>query len=157
MGLDMYLSKRTYLGANYEHRNVKVNLEVHKEGKKVDIGINPKKATYIEEEAIYWRKANAIHQWFVDNCQDGVDDCKEADVELEDLIKLRNLCKRVTNDNSLAKELLPTHSGFFFGSTDYDEWYFKDIEETYEMLDELINNHKEAPGFYVSYSYTSSW
>ena len=24
----------------------------------------------------YWRKANAIHSWFVENCQDGVDECQ---------------------------------------------------------------------------------
>lgn len=37
----------------------------------------------------YWRKANAIHNWFVENAQDGVDNCGTYEVErylLEDLL-----------------------------------------------------------------------
>ena len=41
---------------------------------------------------------------------------------------IRLICDKVLDDNSLAEELLPTRSGFFFGSTDYDEWYFEDIK-----------------------------
>jgi len=157
MGLDMYLSKKTFLGGNYEHRKVKVNLEVYKEDKKAKTGVDSSKVTSIEEEVFSWRKANAIHQWFVDKCQDGRDECQEAHVTLEDLTELRDICKQIIDDNNLAEELLPTSSGFFFGSTEYDEWYFKNIKETYEMLDELIYSHNEASGFYVDYYYSSSW
>jgi hypothetical protein len=40
------------------------------------------------EEVMYWRKANQIHKWFVDNVQDGVDDCKEYWVSEEKLQEL---------------------------------------------------------------------
>ena len=30
---------------------------------------------YEDNQIASWRKANAIHKWFVDNVQDGVDDC----------------------------------------------------------------------------------
>ena len=36
----------------------------------------------------YWRKANAVHNWFVDNVQDGNDGCKHYWVSKEDLQKL---------------------------------------------------------------------
>ena len=39
------------------------------------------------EEVGYWRKANQIHKWFVDNVQDGVDDCGEYKVTKEQLIE----------------------------------------------------------------------
>lgn len=78
----------------------------------------------------YWRKANEIHRWFVDTCQDGVDDCEEYEVHPEQLMDLIDRCEQITVDHSLAQDLLPTQGGFFFGSTDYDEWYFNDLEET---------------------------
>ena len=60
MGLDMYLTKRTWVGLNYEHNR----------------------------ETGYWRKANHIHQWFVENIQDGNDDCREYYVPRERLKEL---------------------------------------------------------------------
>lgn len=36
-------------------------------------------------------------------------------------------------------ELLPTASGFFFGGTDYDEWYFKDVEDTIKIINDVLD------------------
>lgn len=85
----------------------------------------------IVDEVAYWRKANAIHEWFVENVQNGEDDC-EAHRELtrSDLTKLIGLCKKVLKNSDLAPELLPTQDGFFFGGTQYDDWYFKDLRTT---------------------------
>jgi len=106
------------------------------------------------DQIVSWRKANAIHKWFVDNVQDGVDDCGEYKVTKEHLIELHNACNDVLNDNHLAESLLPTQSGFFFGNTAYDDWYFNDIEETKRIIDEILE--------YKSYClddlyYSSSW
>ena len=58
---------------------------------------------YIAEQIGYWRKANAIHQWFVDNVQDGEDDCDyHREVTEEDLIALRDLCVDVINHSPMA-------------------------------------------------------
>jgi hypothetical protein len=101
-----------------------------------------------------WRKANAIHKWFVDNVQDGVDDCGEYKVTKEHLIRLYNTCSDILIDQKLAKSLLPTQSGFFFGNTDYDTWYYNDIENTKRIIDEILE--------FKSYCldelyYSSSW
>ena len=39
----------------------------------------------IFEEVAYWLKANHIHNWFVQNLQDGVDECQYVFVEEDDL------------------------------------------------------------------------
>ena len=154
MGLDSYLTKKTYIGAEYDHRNVEVKaVDITIDGKPVKI--NAKKLSYIEEAAMYWRKANHIHQWFVNNCQGGEDDCRTADVSLDDLKKLLDVCKAVQADHTKAPELLPTQSGFFFGGTDYDEYYFQSIDNTVIELEELIANHDEDMD--IDYSYHSSW
>ena len=172
MGLDMYLSRKKYIGANYEHRGITGNINIKQGNKEIPIDFN--KVSYIEESVGYWRKANAIHKWFVDKCQDGVDDCKPYYVSTEDLEELLNICKeikekvvmkkgkiangqKITEDGwvdiledgeyvsnpEICEELLPTGDGFFFGSTAYDEWYMNDIDNTIKMLEEILKEEKE--------------
>ena len=110
------------------------------------------KSMSVEMEVAYWRKANAIHAWFVENCQGGEDDCRTSHVTREQLENLMNVCKEVRDDHDKADDLLPTRSGFFFGSTDYDEYYFTDIKNTIKQLKKVLalDNTWE---FY----YASSW
>lgn len=57
----MYLTKKVYISFD-EREKLKISgIE----------GVNPEKVEYIEEEFGYWRKANAVHKWFVDNVQNG--------------------------------------------------------------------------------------
>ena len=54
----------------------------------------------------------------------------------------------------VAAEYLPTQSGFFFGGTEYDQWYMEDIESTIEILTEVL---KETDFDNQMVVYTSSW
>ena len=65
-------------------------------------------------------------------------DCVAFPLTREQLIKLRDDCAAVLNGDVLAEEVLPTSDGFFFGNTEYDEWYFKDLEYTYKEVDRVI-------------------
>lgn len=150
MGLDMYLNKRTYV-QNWEHQSAEEKHEVVVTRGGQPTKIDPKKVKYIIEEAGYWRKANQIHKWFVENVQNGVDNCGEYYVDSSDLKKLLELCKQVEADNSLAESLLPSASGFFFGGTEYDEWYFNDISNTIQILEEALEDERGE------YYYSSSW
>lgn len=183
MGLDMYLSKRTYV-QNWDHQAPKDRHKiVTKLGGRPHPTIRPERVSYIIEQVAYWRKANAIHKWFVDNVQDGVDECQESYVTTEQLAELVGLCKQVlatveTVDGTLnvgtrftpeggveqltqpgkqiaqagiAQELLPTQSGFFFGGTDYDEFYLDDLRSTVEQLEPLL---AERDG---DFYYRASW
>lgn len=47
------------------------------------------------EEVGYWRKANQIHKWFVDNVQNGIDNGDRYKVTREQLEDLLYLCKEV--------------------------------------------------------------
>lgn len=142
MGLDMYLTAERFIWHNEQ--------ELVPDLTALDIPPTAEIST-ITVRAGCWRKANAIHKWFVDNIQDGVDECQKSYVSYEELHELQLLCKQVLADRSLAKSLLPTKSGFFFGSTDYDEWYFKDLEHTVEIIDKLPDPAK------FDFYYQSSW
>lgn len=118
----------------------------------------------------YWRKANQIHNWFVENIQDGVDDCNyHREVTEEDLMELLNACQivlrscdlvagednvEVVENSSVAEELLPTASGFFFGSYGYDEWYVEDLRNTIDIINKVLETTDfETQMLY----YISSW
>jgi hypothetical protein len=151
MGLDMYLSKKTYV-KQWDHQSPeeKYEVTVTKGGKPIE-NIKSNKVSYIVEEAGYWRKANQIHRWFVENVQHGEDNCGEYYVDSDKLAELLELCKKVKADHSLAEELLPSASGFFFGGTEYDEWYFNDIDNTITILEECLEDERG------DYYYSSSW
>ena len=75
-------------------------------------------------------------------------------------MNLLEVCKKVKEDPSKAEELLPTTEGFFFGSTDYNEYYMKDIDYTIEILEEAISEYElEAANkrYNGDYFYSSSW
>lgn len=110
------------------------------------------KSYCVMTEEIYWRKSNQIHNWFVNHCQNGVDNCAMYYVSTNDLKELMEICKNVLENHSLAKLFLPTRSGFFFGSVDYDEYYYYDLEFTVKNIERLLNEDK-----YEYYKYTSSW
>lgn len=148
----MYLTKKFYIGAEYKHRNVNAQVNITVDG--VQVPIDAGKISEISERAGYWRKANAIHKWFVDNVQGGNDDCGDYEVSEEQLQTLLDTCKKVLADKTQAEQLLPTKSGFFFGGTDIDEWYFKDVENTITILESALSTPKDS---YPSFEYTSSW
>lgn len=50
---------------------------------------------------------------------------------------------RVVLNPEICEEMLPTEGGFFFGGTDYDEYYVADIEDTIPMLQKVIDQHKK--------------
>lgn len=93
MGLDMYLTKRRYV-KNWEHMKPDERHEIIVRKGGLDV-TSRLPVTEIVYEAAYWRKANAVHNWFVQNVQDGEDDCKEYWVSREQLTELMNLCKKV--------------------------------------------------------------
>lgn len=190
MGLDMYLDKCNRKAWGYKDVDIdevkEINPALYEE-------IKPfltERGKYIKWESIfeevgYWRKANAIHKWFVDNVQDGVDNCERYEVSKEQAQELLDLCKEVASKTRLengwikngerfangmwcpiyeegetvvnpevAEELLPTQGGFFFGGTDYNEYYMQDIKYTIEMLTKALDEIDFNREMLV---YCSSW
>ena len=114
---------------------------------------------------ITWRKANAIHKFFVDEVQKGNDNCERHYVPRE---TLQELLDRITTILDIktpvaremkAEELLPTQSGFFFGTEEYDDWYYEDLEETKKTLEKVFEyeENAEAGKCFDSFYYQSSW
>jgi hypothetical protein len=146
MGLDMYLHAKTF--TSKEYFNPKFYKQIVE-----DLPFTSTGSAIVAVEVAYWRKSNQIHNWFVQNVQFNKDDCNEYNVSREKLEELLGLCKEVKADSSLAAYLLPSTDGFFFGSTEYDEYYFNDIDETIEQLERIL---KKVPKEW-DFTYRSSW
>lgn len=52
----------------------------------------------------------------------------------------------VIENPAVAMALLPTCSGFFFGSEQYDEYYFEDVKHTKEAIDVVLEHWVELKG-----------
>jgi hypothetical protein len=165
MGLDMYLSAKKHLS--------KINYKVLQENNELDY--NSPEAIYpefndlmqltqltnvatdmygasVEVTCAYWRKANQIHSWFVREVQGGEDNCGEYYVSSDKLIELLAICKHSLENKDPA--LLLPQGGFFFGSTDIDEWYWNDLKSTISQLERIL----ALPEFdNLSFYYNSSW
>lgn len=154
MGLDMYLEAKVYYskfrpedaGTLTMLQNVSGLPEAFAKG-----------SISVEATVATWRKANHIHKWFVDRCQGGKDDCQTVYVSRDDLRDLLHLCKNVLarkdEGEAYASQWLPTESGFFFGSTAYDEYYYQDVENTIKMIEPILGEEYK----YCSFYYHASW
>ena len=188
MGLDMYLYKaKKQKGKTFEEvmeiRDMYNNgeLALEEKMKLLPYLFEEKNGDrYLLKNIYYWRKANAIHNWFVVNIQCGNDDQNCYRVEKRDLEvlldTLRDVYKSLINkelvkekrydeytkreyevevykneDLEVAESLLPTQDGFFFGVTEYDKYYFDMIERTLDDL-EIIYNTMDWENNYLIYS-----
>jgi hypothetical protein len=115
-------------------------------------------ARTLEYEVAYWRKANEVHNYFVQRCAGGVDDCQPVWVSKEALKELVAVCREIIAEPEKAKESLPTSAGFFFGSLDYDEYYMQDLEYTVEALEPVIKFlEKDENNSKYDIIYRASW
>lgn len=146
MGLDMYLSAKRYTSqwsSNGLFQTLKPILNQFP---------GQVEACELSAQAAYWRKVNSVHNWFVKNVQNGEDNCEGHYVTHDQLIELRDLAQRAVDTRD--PNLLPPVGGFFFGSTEIDDYYWEDLNDTVAQLD-LIISHPQFRDF--DYEYRSSW
>ena len=183
MGLDMYL-EGSFSTPSYV-RPTDADYEARQEGKEIVIKRSPEledalnaigfqdapidhaynHMTYVFP-IITWRKANAIHKFFVDTCQEGNDNCQRHYVSRGDLQILLDRINTILDIKTpvaremKAEELLPTDvEGCFFGSKEYDDWYYQDLERTKDILEKVFEyeENAEAGKCFDSFYYQSSW
>lgn len=132
MGLDMFLQTvpKKKIPKDYEDY-CKLSNEYWNKDKKY------------ERTLIDWRKANQIHHWFTEHCK-----CLEPEVlylvTVDDISELYKTIEQVLKDHSKAKTLLPTCQGFFYGSMEYDEWYFDELEYSLKLLKMVLENIEDS-------------
>ena len=144
MGLDMYLTAEHYLWKHAEKPDYdKIRKAVAKASQ-----FEADEVSSIKVELGYWRKANQIHRWFVDNVQGGEDNCRPYYVEKTDLEKLKKVCQKVISRSENFKEDwhkiahidLPVGEGFFFGDYEYNDYYIDQLRSTVETITKILKH-----------------
>ncbi len=155
MGLDMYLDMEIHIHYSEESEILDLNTYAG------PITLDKKELISVTKRILYWRKANAIHNWFVQNIQDGIDDCERYYVPEEKLLELYNLCTQAHFTKNL--NLLPPKEGFFFGNTVIDDFYWNEIQQTMIQLKPLVDeirlpiDKRNAEFVLCDFWYRSSW
>ena len=183
MGLDMFLSyrrnldgipetvqramrKQVYIDSRPYTHMIQLIIENDMLDSVIDRDIKMGKP--YEERIMYWREANAIHKFIIDNCANGIDDGTPIQITIDVLKNLFARCETIlgssilksyiADDGSLtdplaASLLLPLDDGFVFAS-DYDKRYVDTLKETVKVLKPIV----EHPELYTDpIIYESSW
>lgn len=148
MGLDMYLWGRYNL-------NYGAVEDLDKDVQDLINSMDDMTPVSINFEVGYWRKANHIHNFFTKALyQPDGEKSDEIWVPINILENLREKCIKVleAKDDKISEELLPTEDGFFFGSIEYDDYYYDQIDYTIKVIDKALK-HKDKMDFY----YAASW
>lgn len=159
MGLDMYIfkTKRTA-------HTIKELSDLDRNPKPGDAAIaefEPLNQPYAEtmpdhytifKQVAYWRKFNALHQWFVTNVQSGIDRCDLHELDQDVLRKCHDTLEEAFYKKNAF--VLPPTQGFFWGSTEVDDYYWSNVEEAIQTISNLIDDTDWAT---ERLFYQSSW
>ena len=91
----------------------------------------------------YFRKFNALHSYIVKTFANGIDNCQDIILYKKDVEQIKKVLDEVLNVHQQAekaKEILPTQSGYFFGGTDYDEFYFDEVKVAANLMQSFLDN-----------------
>ena len=162
MGLDQFLSiKKSFypLGANAEDNAVIADKIRELAGLEAKSPFASSNGLSVMVPAGYWRKANQIHGWVLREAMIEEDTCEEIWVDTSQLESLLKDCRKVLSAKDtekaeeVAEEILPTESGFFFGGTEYDEYYYEQLEHTIEIINYCLDSNPDD----TSFVYQASW
>lgn len=86
----------------------------------------------------FFRKYNFLISFFEEYYGVEVENLRDLPITKEGIKELIDRCNKVLDNHTLAPELLPTKAGFFFGDTQYNEYYYKDVNDCLTKCLEIL-------------------
>jgi len=137
MGLDMWINKKTYVGAMYKHRGIEGRISLKFVNEKGRIPIKFRRVSEIIEEVAYWRKNWTLHNYIIATFFSD-----EKEITINDIKEILALCKE-------AKE------GDY---NDLSEMGVYELDLTIQQLTDIVEEYDKAPNQNdIYYEYISSW
>ena len=144
MGLDMYLKRTNRTDHTIEELEAIDHETITPESPEAAPVLPIREYEYsdgfysIFHEAAYWRKFNALHNWFVTRVQDDIDECQLSEIDDDTLVALIDDLRAVSK-GEVVEDLEPV-GGFFFGSTEKDDYYYERINEALNTIEDILKN-----------------
>jgi hypothetical protein len=159
MGLDMYLNRVIYMSGNsIEEKSITAKTTYITPAEY--FSIDTENIQEISVQILYWRKSNWLHAWF-NEVLGGVDNCEKCRVPEEVLIDLSD--KLAIAILTVDPTVFKPSEGFFFGSTEIDEYYWDDLKETLKIIKPIADDLKkpfeerDSINKRSSFTYEASW
>lgn len=109
--------------------------------------------TKLGEEILYYRKVNFLIPFFEDSILYEEAGFILSSVHKDEIKNLIDFCEMVLKNREKAPEILPTEEGFFFGSTEYDDYYFKCVQNVLNDFKMLLKDFEEDCKYYIIFDY----
>jgi hypothetical protein len=93
-------------------------------------------------EDVYFRKVNFVYAFFSNEMVN-----ESCIVDKTRIGQLKDACEDVLAHKGnvrYAQRVLPTQGGFFFGSTEYDDWYWHDVKDCLTKIKRLYKSMEEG-------------
>lgn len=162
MGLDMHVS-RTVAESTWSEKNPQTC-----DGIAIPFNGDGRGSMREQKDRIgYFRKFNALHGYIVDEFAGGEDNCQEIGLDRESVDKIIEALEQAEADPASEMNPLQPRSGFFFGSTEIDEYYLADVKQALALFRWIagLMESEEGRQFvmdddgtrWITYSYQASW
>ena len=167
MGLDMHLLKESIRGVNSRFVSEMVGGGVHTQGSGLRVSgefaniadIDTDRVYSIMEEVGRWRNAYFLHEWIVNNANDGFDAGDRFRISFEVVKKLRDTILSVTNGDVKPEDVLPLpgYEVELEGRT-YDDQYYELLRYTFAITDEIVSRGDGSTNDVAfDYYYHANW
>jgi hypothetical protein len=160
MGLDQYLSaKKTFSNSQWgkdEERRIHAEIVSAVDASSILEADHP--YVVVEITVAYWRKARAIHDWFLSNCVYANNAGYSFHVTRDELWALHDLCVVIpfglaVHGDEYADSRIPNPSWFGGGDEKYGDWYKESLKYTADVIFKLLSDGKnENLAFEYSWS-----
>ena len=97
------------------------------------------------EEIAYFRKVNFLVKFMEDYYDLIIENCEPIQIDEDCILELKWRCEQVLKKRELAEKLLPTVSGSFFGSTEYDDYYYSNVEQVLDSCKKILEEFSKLP------------
>ena len=90
MGLDIYLSKKTFIGAMFRSSEVRGTINLTKHGKQIPIKLQ--RVSYVIEDIYHGNKTHWLHGWLNRELQEALANAEEREISGEVMDRLHRVC-----------------------------------------------------------------
>ena len=100
MGLDIYLSKKTFIGAMFKSSEVSGTILLTKRGRKIPI--RPERVTYVEEDVYHGRKTCWLLEWLNHELPEALTGTGEQEIDDNVVDRLHQVCIEVLEHRNMV-------------------------------------------------------